>query len=80
MAEMTPHLEECLGHCPKGVWFDEVDVFPRVKRGKYILGRLRECGKVESKVEMDANYTTKTLYRVVDSPRQGDGDTGKEGK
>lgn len=45
---MTQHDKVNLINCPDKKWFGVVDVFPRIKRGRYSLDRLVDFGKLES--------------------------------
>ncbi len=49
-----------LSICPQNKWFDETDVFPRIKRGRYSLGRLVEYGLL--KIKYDGNNR---MYKII---------------
>ena len=54
-----------LSHCPDGKWFDEMDVWPRVKRPRYSLDRLVAAGYLESKTTAGM---TGMKYKVIKRP------------
>jgi len=61
MKQLTKSDKRNLDMCPTDVWFDAIDVFPRVKRATYSLGRLVEAGFLESRV-IGKLSNTKTEY------------------
>lgn len=46
--KMTKTDEANINNCPDKKWFGVVDVFPRIKRGRFSLDRLVDFGKLES--------------------------------
>ena len=56
---MTKADKENLNNCPDNKWFNDVDVFPKVKRANYTLGRLVEAGELKTKVTDDGRFYRK---------------------
>ncbi len=64
--KLTKSDEENLAQCPRGVWFEDIDVFPRVKRTTYSLGRLVAAGYLEK--EWRGSLSKMAEYRVIKEP------------
>jgi len=65
---MTKNDIDNLSHLPD-VWFEEIDVWPAVKRTYYSLGRLQERGYVERKLETN-NQIHNFMYRKIKNYEQ----------